>query len=71
MNARAIATLGISFGALAVSTIGLLTSSVPPVQPEYSDAYHGGAARHIHRHNDDTEVMELLSIVLASGIFEE
>jgi len=72
INPRAIATIGIGFGALAISTLGFL---VPVVEES-----GGGSVRsrgHQARQetyrpapaiNDDAEVVELLAIIFNSGV---
>lgn len=67
INPRKVATLGLGFGALAISAIGLIADA-PVLQPSRPPVYYGGGAS---SHAISTTSKEKPSVVIADYINED
>jgi hypothetical protein len=70
LNPRAIATLGVGFGATAVAYLGLWPVGTPPVEPPVPPAVFGGFAAPsltvpgLRISRDDRDLLELVPILV-------
>lgn len=75
LNPRAIATLGIGFGALAVATIGFIVEPDVTAQRSSSGGGYSRAIKHyqqpIQTIRHDRDIMDIMHMVIASGILEQ
>jgi hypothetical protein len=68
LNPRAIATLGVGFGAISIAYLGLWPTGITPPEPPPAQGSWSGvtisAPIRAHGHVDDRDLLEIIPIVV-------